>query len=97
MDRGGSVRRRVRDAVVAGQAAHWFDPEADGREILRVLETGGVLGPSGTRKTVAWVVAPPPCISAEARGHEADQGVVDRFAQALPAQVDVFESASSSR
>jgi SAM-dependent methyltransferase len=82
------------DAVVAGQAAHWFDPAPAAREIRRVLRPGGVLGLIwNTRdERTPWVGALGELISAEARGHEADQGVVDRFAEELPAQVDVFES-----
>jgi hypothetical protein len=41
---------------------------------------------------VPWVGALGELIEAEARGHEADQGVVDRFADELDASVDVDES-----
>ncbi len=82
------------DAVVAGQAAHWFDPAPAAREIRRVLRPGGVLGLVwNTRdERVPWVGSLGELIEAEARGHEADQGVVDRFADELDASVDVAES-----
>jgi hypothetical protein len=41
---------------------------------------------------VPWVAALGGALAAEARGHEADQGVVERFAQALSAEVSVTES-----
>ncbi|MGY1802778.1 class I SAM-dependent methyltransferase [Blastococcus sp. SYSU D00922] len=82
------------DAVVAGQAAHWFDPAPAAREIRRVLRPGGVLGLVwNTRDArVPWIAALEELIADEARGHEADQGVVDRFAEELSAEVAVRES-----
>ena len=82
------------DAVVAGQAAHWFDPAPAAREIRRVLRPGGVLGLIwNTRdEEVPWVGALGALVAGEARGHEADQGVVDRFAEELSADVEFLES-----
>ena len=82
------------DAVVAGQAAHWFDPAPAAREIRRVLRRGGTLGLIwNTRdERIPWVGALGELIAAESRGHEADQGAVDRFAEELSAHVDVLES-----
>jgi SAM-dependent methyltransferase len=82
------------DVVVAAQAAHWFDPLPAAREIRRVLRHGGALGLIwNTRdERVPWVGALGQLIAAESRGHEADQGVVDRFAAELRASVEVTES-----
>ena len=45
------------DAVVAGQAYHWFDPDATHAEAARVLRSGGVLAPIWNIRDheVAWV------------------------------------------
>jgi SAM-dependent methyltransferase len=82
------------DAVVAGQAAHWFDVAHAAGEFRRVLRPGGVLGLIwNTRdETVPWVAALGEALAGEARGHEADTRVVERFAAALRA--DVEETAS---
>ncbi|MGY1795352.1 class I SAM-dependent methyltransferase [Geodermatophilus sp. SYSU D00525] len=82
------------DAVVAGQAAHWFDPEPAAAELRRVLRPGGVAGfVWNTRdETVPWVAALGAALATEARGHEADQGVVAAFAATLPADVATARS-----
>ncbi|WP_299955914.1 class I SAM-dependent methyltransferase [uncultured Modestobacter sp.] len=83
------------DAVVAGQAAHWFDVVPAAAELCRVLRPGGVLGLVwNTRdERVPWVGALGELLADEARDHEADQTVVVRFAAELPAEVEVLDSA----
>ncbi len=45
------------DAVVAGQAYHWFDPEKAHAEAARVVRSGGVFGPIWNIRdeSVEWV------------------------------------------
>jgi SAM-dependent methyltransferase len=47
------------DAVVAGQAYHWFDPEPTHAEVARVLRPGGVFAPlwNSREESVPWVAA----------------------------------------
>ncbi|WP_409331346.1 class I SAM-dependent methyltransferase [Trujillonella humicola] len=87
------------DAVVAGQAAHWFRPEEAAPELRRVLRPGGVAGfVWNTRdERVPWVRALGAALAREARGQEADQGIVQAFARALPARVVHVESSVVQR
>jgi SAM-dependent methyltransferase len=82
------------DAVVAGQAAHWFDPARAAPEIRRVLRPGGVVGLvwNARDESVPWVGALGELLADEARGHEADQTVVEQFVEALPAEEEWLES-----
>jgi SAM-dependent methyltransferase len=87
------------DAVVAGQAAHWFDLVPAAAELRRVLRPGGVVGfVWNTRdERVPWVRALGELLAAESRDHEADQGVVERFAAELHATVETADSAVVQR
>jgi SAM-dependent methyltransferase len=87
------------DAVVAGQAAHWFQPSPAAAELRRVLRPDGVVGfVWNTRdERVPWVRALGELLAGETRDYEADQGVVDRFATELPATVEVFDSCTVQR
>lgn len=82
------------DAVVSGQAAHWFDPPAAAAEMRRLLRPGGVVGFVWNERDeqVPWVRALGELISGEARDHAADQRVVGAFAAELPADVEHSES-----
>ena len=87
------------DAVVAGQAAHWFDVVPAAGEFRRVLRPRGALGLVwNTRdERVPWVAALGELLADEARGHQADSDVVDSFAAALRADVAVAESGMVQR
>lgn len=84
------------DAVWISTVIHHVpDLIAAAAELRRVLRPGGVVGfVWNTRdERVPWVRALGELLAAEARDHEADQGVVDTFAAALPADVEVLDSA----
>ena len=82
------------DAVVAGQAAHWFDPGPAAAELRRVLRPGGAVGLVwNTRdEEVPWVAALGRVLAGAARAHAADEDVVDAFAGALGARVEHHRS-----
>ena len=82
------------DAVVAGQAAHWFHPPRASAEFRRVLRPGGAVGFTWhTREdTSDWSVALAGLLAADARDQtgdrpESNRAVVDAFAAELRAEV----------
>jgi SAM-dependent methyltransferase len=84
----------VVDAVVAGQAAHWFDVAPAARELRRVLRPRGVIGLiwNARDNRVPWLQALDELLSGETRDHAADQSVVDDFVRLLPAEQACLES-----
>jgi SAM-dependent methyltransferase len=82
------------DAVVAGQAAHWFDVGPAARELRRVLRPHGVVGLvwNARDQRVPWLQALDDLLSDETRDHAADQSVVDDFVRHLPAVEECLES-----
>jgi SAM-dependent methyltransferase len=82
------------DAVVAGQAAHWFRPAPAAAQMRRVVRPGGPVGLVwNTRdEQVPWVGALGAVLAAESRDHEADQAVVDHLARELGARVERHRS-----
>ena len=82
------------DAVVAGQAAHWFDPVPTAAELRRVLRPGGVVGLIWNFRDsrVPWVGALEELVTEQNRDRADDRRAVDDLARTLPAVVDRFES-----
>lgn len=87
------------DAVVAGQAAHWFDVGPAAAEMRRVLRPGGVVGLvwNARDQSVPWVAALDELLADESRDHTADQSVVEDFARLLPATEQAAEFAITQR
>ena len=82
------------DAVVAGQAAHWFEPVAAAAEMRRVLRSGGVVGLIWNFRDarVPWVRALEDIVTEQSPDRADDVRAVTGIAERLPADVDRFES-----
>ena len=82
------------DAVVAAQAAHWFDPVLAAGEMRRVLRPGGVVGLIWNFRDgrVPWVGALDELVTRQSPDRADDRTAVEGFARELPAVVDRFES-----
>jgi SAM-dependent methyltransferase len=85
-----------RDVIVAGQAAHWFEPDAASREFLRLLAPGGAVGFvwSTQEATALWAVELAGLLAEGTRDQtgnrpEGNQAIVDAFADRLGADVDI--------
>ncbi|GAA3183545.1 class I SAM-dependent methyltransferase [Blastococcus jejuensis] len=82
------------DVVVAGQAAHWFDPVPAATEMRRVLRPGGTVALVWNQRDVRepWVAVLDDLLTAENSERPDDRQVVAAFAAALDADVTVAES-----
>jgi SAM-dependent methyltransferase len=88
------------DAVVAGQAYHWFDPEPAHTEVARVLRDGGVFAPIWNRRdeTVSWVAELSTITDDDTagRGIREPESKVDSFGAAFgPLERTLFRHATS--
>jgi len=85
------------DAVLAGQAYHWFDHPVAHVEIARVLRAGGVFGPLWNERdeSVAWV-ATLSQVAGETHNHDADHpglGQLGTGGQFGPLEMVLFHQA----
>ncbi len=87
------------DAVVAGQAAHWFDVAPTVVELRRVLRPAGLVGLVWNSRDdrVPWVGALSDLLTEEARDHQADEGIAADLARELDAGLDVLDSGIAQR
>ncbi|TFV90738.1 class I SAM-dependent methyltransferase [Blastococcus sp. CT_GayMR16] len=86
------------DAVLVGQAAHWFDPRPAAAQMRRVLRPGGVVGLLWNVRDdrIPWVAALSELMAGEALAG-VEETVVAAFAAELRAHVETVESAVVQR
>jgi SAM-dependent methyltransferase len=88
------------DAVVAGHAAHWFEPAPAAREMRRVLRPGGVVGFiwNVRDERTPWAAALGTLLADHSRDHREDyEVVVSGFARELHAEIEPVQSAVVQR